>query len=123
MDINKFELKLKTEQKELIEQLSLIAIKSEVTGDWLAIPNTNELGVSDENEEADATEEWNSRNAIVAQLETRLRNIERALMKITDGTFGVCEISGAEIEKSRLEVNPAARTNIANIDKEKELSI
>ena len=43
------------------------------------------------------------------------------LKKIEAGTFGVCEISGEPIEEDRLDANPAARTNKANINNEADL--
>lgn len=41
-----------------------------------------------------------------------LRQIERALEKIQDGTYGVCDISGEEIPKKRLEAMPYANTTV-----------
>ena len=89
----------------------------------MAIPDKADLGNADENVEADAVEEWNGRRALMAQLEIRYRNIKRALEKIANGTYGICEISGEPIEEERLHANPAARTNLANIDREKELPL
>jgi DnaK suppressor protein len=37
-----------------------------------------------------------------------LRQIERALEKVEDGTYGVCDISGEEIPMARLEAIPYA---------------
>ena len=47
----------------------------------------------------------------------------RALQKIKAGAYGVCEISGEPIEVERLAANPAARTTLANADREKELPL
>jgi DnaK suppressor protein len=41
-----------------------------------------------------------------------LRLIERALEKIEEGTFGVCDYSGNEIPKKRLEAMPYANTTV-----------
>ena len=41
-----------------------------------------------------------------------LRQIERALEKIQEGTYGVCDISGEEISKARLEAMPYAVTTV-----------
>ena len=41
-----------------------------------------------------------------------LRLIERALEKIGEGTYGVCDISGEEIPKARLEAMPYANTTV-----------
>ena len=104
-------------------ELKTIATQDPDTGDWVAIPAGGSSAEADENVAADSVEEWNTRRALMTQLETRFRNIERALKKIANGTFGVCEISGAPIEAERLAANPAARTNLANMDREKELPI
>src|SRR5437016_6920078 len=41
-----------------------------------------------------------------------LRQIERALEKINEGTYGVCDISGEEIPKARLDAMPYATTTV-----------
>lgn len=42
------------------------------------------------------------------QAERRLEDVERALEKISEGTYGVCEDTGEEIPKGRLEAMPEA---------------
>lgn len=118
-----FKTKLETELEKITAELSGIAEQNSETGDWVAVPLTTEMGDADENVQADMVEEWNERRALVAQLETRYRNIIRALKKIEGGTYGTCEISGEPIETERLEANPAARTTLANADREKELPL
>jgi DnaK suppressor protein len=41
-----------------------------------------------------------------------LRQIERALEKINDGTYGVCDLSGEEIPLPRLEAIPYATMTV-----------
>ena len=41
-----------------------------------------------------------------------LRQIERAIEKVNDGSYGVCDISGEEIPKARLEAMPYAVTTV-----------
>jgi DnaK suppressor protein len=41
-------------------------------------------------------------------LERRLRNVERALQKIEEGTYGICDDTGEPIPKGRLEAVPEA---------------
>jgi len=41
-------------------------------------------------------------------IERRLREVERALQKIEDGTYGVCDDTGEEIPRGRLEAVPEA---------------
>jgi DnaK suppressor protein len=41
-----------------------------------------------------------------------LRQVDRALEKIDDGTYGICDISGDEIPLKRLEVIPYATMTV-----------
>jgi len=41
-------------------------------------------------------------------IERRLKEVERALQKIEEGTYGVCEDTGEEIPRGRLEAVPEA---------------
>jgi DnaK suppressor protein len=41
-----------------------------------------------------------------------LRQIDRALEKITEETYGICDISGEEIPKARLEAIPYANMTV-----------
>lgn len=106
----------------IIKDLERIARYDSTTDDWVAKPEAN-AGEADDNIEADVVEDWNERRATLSQLETRYRNIKRALKKIEAGTYGVCEVSGEEIEADRLAANPAARTCAAHQDEEYNLPL
>lgn len=118
-----YKKQLEADLTQIKAELQTIALFNPETGDWEAVPTTEELGDADENVAADASEDLTTRQAVVAQLENRYRNINRALVKIANGTYGICEISGEPIEAARLAANPAARTNIANRDRESELPL
>jgi RNA polymerase-binding transcription factor DksA len=45
-------------------------------------------------------------------LETEFRELEDALKRIDAGTYGIDEVTGEPIDPARLEVLPAARTNV-----------
>lgn len=124
MSHTEYKNRLETELLEVVNELNSIAVKDENTGDWTAKPDFDEINSNaDENVEADAIEEWDTRLAILSELEIRHRNIQLALEKITNGNYGICEISGDPIEPARLDANPAARTNISNRERERELPI
>lgn len=53
--------------------------------------------------------EQGENQALAAQLRTELEEVERALQKLDDGTYGVCETCGEPIAPARLEAMPAAR--------------
>jgi DnaK suppressor protein len=46
----------------------------------------------------------------------RLRNVERALQKIDEGTYGFSDLSGTPIPKARLDASPEA---VLTIDEER----
>jgi len=46
--------------------------------------------------------------SVGGQIERRLREVERALQKIEEGTYGVCDDTGESIPKGRLEAVPEA---------------
>lgn len=110
------------QQSLLLADLAAIATHNPDTDDWEAIPEAL-TGEADENVVADSSESWQERRATVAALEMRLRNVNRALAKITAGTYGICELSGELIEPERLAANPAARTCAAHREQEGELPL
>jgi RNA polymerase-binding transcription factor DksA len=50
--------------------------------------------------------------SILEELEAELAELEAALRRIDAGTYGIDEVTGAAIDPERLEVVPAARTNV-----------
>lgn len=114
---------LKTLKGELKNELSTIAVFDQKTGDWEVKVDDVVGDDSDTNDVADYGEEAEQRIALLAELETRFRNVERALQKIEKGTFGICEISGQKIEEKRLDANPAARTCMAHLEEEYDLPL
>ena len=46
--------------------------------------------------------------SVGGQIERRLREVERALQKIEEGTYGICEDTGETIPRGRLEAVPEA---------------
>jgi len=46
-----------------------------------------------------------------------LRQIERALEKIEEGTYGICDLSGEEIPMARLEALPYAAMTVKSQEK------
>jgi DnaK suppressor protein len=55
------------------------------------------------------TAERGELEAIAGTLTDSLQEVEDALAKIDDGTYGRCESCGGEIADARLEAKPAAR--------------
>jgi RNA polymerase-binding protein DksA len=47
--------------------------------------------------------------AILERVEAELADIERAMRRLEDGTYGTCEVCGREIGEDRLRALPATR--------------
>ena len=108
--LNYFKDKLVAEEAVLKEELKAIG-KQDSTGDWSAVPQSQDGGAeSDEADQADFVEDFESKIARLGSLETRYNEIKRALERIEQGTYGICLKSGKLIEEDRLEANPAAET-------------
>lgn len=107
----------------VIAELQSIGYQNTETGDWEVKLQTEELQSADENTEADAIESWHEDRAVLAALEVTYRNIKRALEKIEQGTYGICEICGTTIADARLEFLPTARTCQTHMDEEETLEM
>jgi DnaK suppressor protein len=116
IDTEHFKTKLLDERAILQEELEGLGEQNpEIPTDWISTPDSSTaVDTADDIELAQSFETFEERNAIQNKLENRLIDVERALQKIAIGTYGICEVSGEQIEVQRLEANPAARTNIAN---------
>jgi RNA polymerase-binding protein DksA len=50
--------------------------------------------------------------AITERLESDLRDVEKALKAIENGTYGICKYTGKDIDIRRLEARPTSLTSI-----------
>lgn len=73
-----------------------------------------ELSVVDQHP-ADVGTETHDRSrdlGLLEQVETELRDVEDALRRLEEGSYGRCEVCGQPIPDERLEANPTARFDI-----------
>lgn len=61
---------------------------------------------------ATETVERQTYQAILERLEAELAEIDAALERVANGTYGRDEVTGAPIDPARLEALPTARTNV-----------
>jgi DnaK suppressor protein len=99
-ELEEFAKKL-TERKKQIEK--------NLTDTSLELDGMRDLDLSDEGDYAAASAETTVDSAILVQQRKELNEIELALDKIKDGTYGVCEMCEEPIGKPRLEVKNFAR--------------
>lgn len=116
-DLEYFKNKLIKEKSLLEDELKTIAHRNpDRPGDWEASPVDMDVDSADENEMADKFEEYEEHQMVLSQLEKQLTEVDAALGRIADGTYGICEISGENIEHERLDANPSARTSMKHMN-------
>lgn len=105
--IQEMKHKLEAEKTQLQKELSSLSRKDHE--DYQA--NFPEYG---RNEEENVTEvaDFQARFATTETIESRLRDVEKALQRIQEGTYGATE-DGEKIPEERLRANPAATTLVS----------
>ena len=103
-EIDELRTRLEVERGELADQLTTIedqafaATQSDMSGD---------VGVDDESADAGtATFEREKELSIEQNVRDLIQKIDRALKRIEDGTYGICEVCGKPIEKARIKALP-----------------
>jgi RNA polymerase-binding transcription factor DksA len=110
-DIQTLKKNLETEKEMLETSLSNVAVRNpDNPEDWEGKAEILDEEEADPNDVADNIEELEANDAVTAELEDRLEEINGALARIENGSFGICSICHKEIEEDRLKANPAAET-------------
>ena len=102
-DFNLLRHRLETERKRLIDELEQLRTDGR--------PGVERRGSSPwakEDEEANETSELERHRALEKHLRDQLAEIEHALHKKDQGTYGLCDFCGQPIEPARLEALPQA---------------
>jgi len=107
--VEELKAKLENEKVSLEKELESFAKKDDSPkGDWETKYPNRENGTMEE--EADEVQEYGNMLPVEYSLELKLKNINSALEKIKDGTYGFCEDCHEEIEEERLRACPEAKT-------------
>jgi len=103
IDTQRFRALLENERGRKLELLE--ALRMDITSVSLARQDSN---VDDEHDPEGSTIafELSQASALMAQSRKGLEQIEAALARIADGSYGQCAICGAEIPEGRLEARP-----------------
>jgi len=99
---------LEDKKAQLETQLSEFATKDpNLKDDWdTKFPRVPEGNLE---EAADEVEEYSTNLHVEFSLETHLKNITKALERLAQGNYGICEKCGNAIALERLRVSPEAR--------------
>jgi DnaK suppressor protein len=109
-DLEHFQSLLLAERTRLEEEREQIRSRAgSVDG---ALPEEGEGGDDDTADLAAAMMDKEMDLSVEDEIEDMLGAIDHALQKIEDGTYGVCDMSGQQIPKSRLELIPWAALTV-----------
>ena len=118
MDVTQHKTKLLEDKVRLERELAGVGRETPGEGDgWEATPGEMEKE-ADPIDAADQVEEFESRSAVEFQLEKQLKDVEAALARIEQGTYGNCSEGDGNhmIEEKRLTANPSATTCMAHMN-------
>ncbi len=110
LDKKKIKEKLEQERDVLLEELRDMGNLNPSTGEWEATPEEQDVPETDQNDMADRFENFEARSSMMKALVPRLADVLRALKDLNRESFGRCMVCKKDIERARLEANPAART-------------
>lgn len=117
MNTEQYKLTLEAKLKSLESELETVARRNpETPSGWEAIGDQEDSEETEEGDIAGEMEEFETNSAVFDQLIAGLAEVKAALGKIEAGTYGKCEVCGADIEADRLEANPGAKTCIAHMN-------
>ena len=95
--------RLESEQKRLIGELEQLKASARPTDE-----RREGSPFGKREEEATETLELETRLALEKRIKNQLVEIEHALSKFEDGTYGLCDLCGQAIDPARLEALPQA---------------
>lgn len=103
IDVERFRVLLEEERGRKLDLLK--ALRSDITSVSLARQDSN---VDDEHDPEGTTIafELSQASALLEQSRVGLEQIEAALQRISDGTYGICAVCGVGIPDGRLEARP-----------------
>lgn len=90
----------------LESELSRFARPTDVPGEYET--RYEDIG-SDKDDNATEVEQYSDNVALEGNLEGQLAEVEEALVRMENGTYGVCSVCGKDIEEGRLRAYASAQ--------------
>ena len=100
-DINKLRKSLKSEQERLAEELEQLQASASTSDE-----RREGSPFGKREEEATETLELEKRLALEKRVRDHLSEVEHALYKFEQGTYGLCDVCGQSIDIARIEALP-----------------
>lgn len=114
--LNEFKEKLEVKKADIIKQLAKIGSRAEAGEGAEANFNANYPDYGDSSSIEDSASEvadYTTNLSLERELEGDLRDVEKALKSIGDGTYGKCKYCKKEIEIERLRIRPESNSCVA----------
>jgi RNA polymerase-binding transcription factor DksA len=114
--VEKLKERLKEQKDSITKELKNFAEEDpNLKHNWdTKFPNRED---GDKDDQADEAQEYDNMLSLEHSLELKLKDVNMAIEKFTEGKYGICEKCGKEIEEERLEVAPEAKLCISCKDK------
>jgi DnaK suppressor protein len=108
MDALRARRRLEEERERLLGLKGQAALEG---GSEAGNPARSELTTHDQHPADQGTEtvEREQSQSLLEQVETSLKEVDHALRRLADGTYGRCEVCGRPIGDDRLDARPATR--------------
>lgn len=111
--IKEFKQQLEDKKKEIVSQLDSIGSRAEgaETNFNADFPDYGNSASVEDN--ASEVADYTTNLSLERDLESQLRDVEKALKSIEDGKYGICKHCGKEIEAERLRIRPESTSCVS----------
>ncbi|MFI8349863.1 TraR/DksA family transcriptional regulator [Streptomyces sp. NPDC085596] len=99
------------EERLAAERAATLTQIEALTRDFQSIVDANALVAVDDEHDPDGSSTAFERahvSSLLTQARLHLEHLDEALVRLSEGRYGICERCGAEIPAERLEVRPAS---------------
>ena len=120
--------KQKTHNKKFVDEMNVILLqeKDKITQSLSRFSHRNKKSVTEDfdtdlpsygddlDENANEIAEYSNNLSLENELEKELRDINSALKRVEDGTYGICKYTNDLISENRLRARPTSTSSIAS---------
>lgn len=110
--IEEMMVRLQSERESLTKELSSFTIKDPRAKVADYTTKFDEYG-DDEDENANEVADYSNKLSLESALEKEVRDIDSAIIRIKEGSYGICKYCNTEINEDRLRARPTSTSCIA----------
>ncbi|PIX62373.1 hypothetical protein CO057_04520 [Candidatus Uhrbacteria bacterium CG_4_9_14_0_2_um_filter_41_50] len=110
--IEEMATRLQSERESLTKELSSFTVKDSKAKVADYTTKFEEYG-DDEDENASEVADYSNKLSLESALEKEVRDIDSAIIRIKEGSYGICKYCNTEINEDRLRARPTSTSCIA----------